>query len=66
MSEGDITVQEAAALTGYTARHIRRLCKEEVIKSHLVGKRIYLVNKASLLAYVAEMERGDNRMGPKG
>jgi excisionase family DNA binding protein len=57
MSLDGITTAEAAELTGYSERHIRRLASDGTVDARLVGKQLYLVDKASLLAYVEKMDR---------
>ena len=52
----EITTPEAAELTGYSGRHIRRLALEGTIKARLVGKRLYLIDKTSLLVYAKRMD----------
>ena len=61
----ELTVSEAAALTGYSERHIRRLAKDGNIKARQVGNWLYLIDKASLLAYVDEMKTlGNGKHAP--
>jgi len=61
----ELTVSEAAALTGYSERHIRRLAKDETITARQVGEWLYLVNKESLLAYVEKMKAlGNEKHAP--
>ena len=52
-----LTVAEAAELSGYTRRHVTRLVKQERVDGQRVGLRVYLVDRASLLAYVEKMKR---------
>jgi excisionase family DNA binding protein len=49
MSE-EITVKEAAQLTGYSTEYIRELCRGEKIRSRKFGT-ILAVEKLSLLEY---------------
>lgn len=58
--EGWISTAEAADLTGYTAVYIRRLAKGKRIEAVKTG-RDWLINRASLLAYKARMDR----LGPQ-
>jgi len=61
----EITVSEAAALTGYSERHIRRLAKEKRIEARQVGEWLYLVGRESLLAYVEKMKAlGNEKHAP--
>jgi len=53
--EGWITAAEAAALTGYTVPHIRRLARQGRIEAQKVG-RDWLIGRESLLAYKRQME----------
>lgn len=62
-----LTVSQAAKLTGYSERHIRRLCKDEKIKSRQAGGWLYLIDADSLQAYVDEMKRlGSEKHSPSG
>jgi len=56
MGDTEITVKEAAKITKYTTRHIRRLAEQGTVKARLIGERLYLISKDSLLDYVAKME----------
>ena len=55
-----LTVAEAAALSGYSERHVRRLVHGDKVDGQRVGQRVYLINKESLLAYVGEMKELGN------
>lgn len=46
-----ITTAEAAALTGYTQEYIRKLARDETIKSAKIGERTTLISKEDLLRY---------------
>ena len=60
-----LTVAEAAALSGYSERHVRRLAESGKVDGQRVGQRVYLIDKDSLLAYVATMqELGDGKHAP--
>lgn len=60
-----LTVAEAAELSGYTRRHVTRLVKQERVAGQRVGQRVYLVDRASLLAYVEEMRTlGNEKHAP--
>jgi len=51
-----ITTQEAAELTGYHVKYVRRLVKEGKITGRKRG-RDWWVDKASVRAYINEMKR---------
>ena len=51
----ELTPNEAAILTGYSAGHIRWLARQEKIEARRVGQRVLLIDKQSLLEYAAEM-----------
>ena len=60
-----LTVAEAAALSGYSERHVRRLAEGGRVNGQRVGQRVYLIDKESLLAYVGEMkELGSEKHAP--
>jgi excisionase family DNA binding protein len=64
---GELTVSEAAAKTGYSERHIRRLAQEEKIEARQVGNWLYLIDEASLDNYVAKMRAlGNEKHDPNG
>lgn len=52
-----ITTKEAAELTGYHVKYIRRLVREGKITGTKRGGRDWWVDKASVKAYIAEMQR---------
>lgn len=61
----ELTVSEAAAKTGYSERHIRRLAQEQTIKARQVGDWLYLIDEASLDQYVAKMRTlGNEKHAP--
>lgn len=68
MSQTDeITVAEAAELTGYSERHIRRWAKDESIEARQVGGWLYLIDRESLLQHVGEMKAlGNSKHAPGG
>ena len=51
----ELTPDEAADLTGYSAGHIRWLARKERIDARRVGRRVLLIDAKSLLAYAARM-----------
>ncbi|NLF01507.1 MAG: excisionase family DNA-binding protein [Anaerolineales bacterium] len=55
VAEGWLTTDEAGALTGYGAPYVRQLIGHGRVQARRVG-RIWLVDRASLLAHRAEME----------
>ena len=56
IAEGWITTDEAAILAGYVPAYLRRLAGQGQIEARKVG-RDWLINRVSLLAYKAEMDR---------
>jgi len=65
LDKRELTIAEAAARTGYSKRHIARLCTEGTVKGHRVGQRVYLVDAASLDAYTQRMrELGTEKHAP--
>jgi len=58
MTEKELTPEEAAQQTGYySTGHIRWLAREGKVKSRRVGRRLLLINIASLEEYVTEMKK---------
>ena len=55
-----ISVEEAAALSGYNAEYLRRLVRQGKIAADLKGP-MYWIDRASLQAYVEEAERLGNQ-----
>jgi len=51
--EGFITVQEAIQLSGYTKSYISRLWRQGKIAGARIGKKMILIEKQSLLDYLA-------------
>ena len=56
MDDKELTVQQAADLTGYSLRHVRRLASEGTVKARRVGVRVFLIDRQSLLAYARRMD----------
>ena len=52
----ELTVTEASELSGYSGRHIRRLVKQGRVEGRRAGDWLYLIDRESLMAYVAQME----------
>jgi excisionase family DNA binding protein len=52
----ELTVDEAAGISGYAAGHIRWLIRNDKIAARRIGHRVYLVNLESLQAYLATVE----------
>ena len=52
----ELTVSEAAELTGYTKRHLRRLAKDGDIEARQVGGWLYLLDRGSVEGYARRME----------
>jgi excisionase family DNA binding protein len=59
-----ITTAEAVKLTGYHANHIRRLIKTGKVKGQKWG-RDWQISRASLLAYMRQVEKMGSKRGPK-
>ena len=59
-----ITTAEAAELTGYTARYIRKALKRGILKGQKRG-RDWFVSKAQVEAYAKEMQKlGTDKHNP--
>ena len=66
MSEGWITTTEAVELTGYHIEYVRELARSGRVEARKVGARAWLVNKADLLRYKAEIDAlGDKKHDPR-
>lgn len=60
-----ISVEEAAALSGYNAEHIRRLVREGQISAEKKGW-MWWIDRKSLTAYLQDSHKSDDqRRGPK-
>lgn len=59
-----ITTAEAAALTGYTIVHVRRLVTAGKVKGQRFGQ-IWQVDRRSLLAYFKRAAKSGEKRGPK-
>ena len=59
-----ITTKEAAELSGYHMKHIRRLILAGKVKGRKVSI-VWLVDRASLLSYVRKAEKLGAKRGPK-
>jgi hypothetical protein len=67
--ENWVSVTDAAALSGYSVQGIRLLARQGDIQARKIGK-VWVVNKADLLRYKAEMEalgkrKHDPRRNPR-
>lgn len=51
--DGYWTVEEAAAEVGVSPGHIRKLCAAGAITCHRIGRRTWLVERASALGFKA-------------
>jgi hypothetical protein len=65
-----ITIKQAAALTGYSEGHLRRLCKEaESMKEpHFVAELFgynWAIDRDSLLAFVQKQKSKGGQAGPR-
>ena len=56
LAEGWISVQDGAELVGYSAVYVRLLARQARIEARKVG-RDWLIERASLLAFKAQMDR---------
>jgi excisionase family DNA binding protein len=56
MGRNSLTVTEAAELTGYSEGHVRWLIRNGRIEAEQVGKRVYLIDRESLMEYAGRME----------
>jgi len=61
-----ISVKQAADLSGYDRQHVRRLMRAGRVKAEkLPGMQEWLIDKASLQAYVKQMKQlGDEKYNP--
>lgn len=60
-----LTVKQACELTGYDDEYLRRLLREDKIRSQKFG-HVWMVSKASLMVYYeAAQQEKDNRYRPK-
>ena len=60
-----LTVQEAATLSGYRADHLRELIRDGKLEAQKFGP-IWAINRQSLMAYMNEaLKSDDRRHGPK-
>jgi excisionase family DNA binding protein len=65
IAEGWVTISQAAEITGYHVKYLRRLAGQGRIEGHKVN-RGWLLNVSSLLAYKAQMDRlGDQKHNPQ-
>ena len=56
VTQGWVDVKTAAELSGYSVPYVRQLAQHERVEARKVG-RDWLIERASLLAYVAAMDR---------
>jgi len=59
-----ITTKQAAELSGYTQKHIRRLVETGKVKGQRFGV-VWQIDRRSLLAYVKAAEKLGEKRGPK-
>ena len=59
-----ITVNKAVELSGYNEEHITRLCRQGKIKAQKYSI-VWQVDRKSLLAYIAKVEKLGDKRGPK-
>jgi len=58
----ELTPDEAASVTGYSAGHIRWLARTGKVAARRIGARVWLVDAESLAGYVRRMrELGDQK-----
>ena len=62
-----IGVTEAAELTGYSAAHVRFLCRQHKLVARKIGARVWLIGRGSLMWYKAMMNhsRADDDDAPE-
>ena len=59
-----ITTKQAAELTNYSMKHVRRLIVAGKVKGQRFG-RDWQISRQSLLAYVRKAEESGEKRGPK-
>ena len=59
-----LTTAQAAALARYHSEHIRELARSGQVKARKFGP-VWMIDRASLLAYAEEMAAAGQRRGPK-
>ena len=64
MADKWLTTTQAAALSGYTRKHITRLVEAGQVKGQRFGP-VWMVDKATLLAYVRKAAKAGAKRGPK-
>lgn len=65
--DDELTARQAAKLTGYSARHIKRLVQAKTVKGRQIAGWLYLVDRESILAYAERMRvLGDSKHNPGG
>jgi excisionase family DNA binding protein len=66
MSEGKVTVAEAAELTGYSEGHVRYLIRNDKIEAERLGKLVYVIDRQSLMDYAGRMDAlGNEKHAPQ-
>jgi hypothetical protein len=60
-----LTVGEAAKLSGYNEDHLRELIRDKKVIVARKFSIVWMVNRKSLLAYVAEQSKLGRKRGPK-
>ena len=59
-----LTVGEAVKSSGYNADHLREVIREGKIEARKFSI-VWMVNRDSLLAYLAKQEKSGSKRGPK-
>jgi len=59
-----LTVRGAAKLSGYDPEHVRRLIREDKVKARKFSI-VWMVNRESLLAYMAKAQAMGEKRGRK-
>ena len=59
-----ITTKEAAEISGYHIKYVRRLIKDGKVNGQLWG-RSWMVSRSSLLAHIRKAEKLGAKRGPK-
>lgn len=65
MTDEWLSVNEAAALSGYHPQHVRELARNGRVSARRFGRLVWQIERASLDAYVAEMRQRGEKRGPR-
>jgi excisionase family DNA binding protein len=64
MAQDWITTRQAAEISGYSMKHVRRLITSGKVTGQRFG-RDWQISQASLLAYIRKAEKSGAKRGPK-